>query len=344
MSQAMDDVADSSSRTVTLETGSSEPTDRTTSITADNVVGYEDQIEVEPLDQNVNEDECKVTRGGELIPRSPIRKPFRLSLAVFSGIMMVCGFAMATLGAMIAGRISKYTNRHCPALWWIGLPPTILSVIGFYTVTNKSRRYLFFWGMLTALNLVTQTSLMGLKGNFFTGLYDVWPLITTHNGHPLCKVMVGRCYCQDYFHGIYSQVRMPHTQYIPEDILWKETGFLHCEDVRFVSELYFSTMAFFGVFALVSLLGSAVAYAGSACSMEDETAFEPLQDIGGSHRGIDTPSDNIYKGDSRYCQMKDLSPTKTQNQEVPARGSTSATVKSHTYVDPETGLHFSKWS
>ena len=35
-----------------------------------------------------------------------------------------------------------------------------------------------------------------------------------------------------------------------------------------MSELYFSTMAFFGVFALVSLLGSAVAYAGSACSME----------------------------------------------------------------------------
>ena len=76
------------------------------------------------------------------------------------------------------------------------------------------------------------------------------------------------CVCSSYFHGIYSNVRMPHTQYIAEDILWKETGFLHCEDVRFVSELYFSTMAFFGVFALVSLIGSAVAYAGSACSME----------------------------------------------------------------------------
>ena len=87
----MDDVADASSHTVTLETGSSEPTDRTTSTRAGNAVGYEDQIEVEPLEQNGNEDECKMTRGGELIPRSPIRKPFRLSLAVFSGIMMICG-------------------------------------------------------------------------------------------------------------------------------------------------------------------------------------------------------------------------------------------------------------
>ena len=85
----MGDVADASSHTVTLETGSPEPTDRTTSTTAGNVVGYDDQIEVEPLEQNGNE--CKVTRGGELIPRSPIRKPFRLSLAVFSGIMMICG-------------------------------------------------------------------------------------------------------------------------------------------------------------------------------------------------------------------------------------------------------------
>jgi len=114
MSQAMDDVADSSSRTVTLETGSSEPTDRTTSITADNVVGYEDQIEVEPLDQNVNEDECKVTRGGELIPRSPIRKPFRLSLAVFSGIMMVCGrekilFVILQVSASLHASLAYYS-------------------------------------------------------------------------------------------------------------------------------------------------------------------------------------------------------------------------------------------
>ena len=35
-----------------------------------------------------------------------------------------------------------------------------------------------------------------------------------------------------------------------------------------MSELYFSTMAFFGMFALVSVLGSGAAYAGSACSME----------------------------------------------------------------------------
>ena len=64
---------------------------------------------------------------------------------------------------------------------------------------------------------------------------------------------------------------MPNSQYIHEDVLWKETGFLHCEDVRFVSSLYYSAMSFFGLFAVVSLLGSVVAFAGSACSVQVST-------------------------------------------------------------------------
>ena len=71
-----------------------------------------------------------------------------------------------------------------------------------------------------------------------------------------------------YFHGVYSHVRMTSSQYIEEDVLWKETGYLHCDDVWFVSALYYSMMAFFAVFALVSLIGTVVAFAGSACSTQ----------------------------------------------------------------------------
>ncbi|KAI0207816.1 hypothetical protein LSAT2_007559 [Lamellibrachia satsuma] len=329
-----------------LETGSAEPTDVAGTVGDDDVAGYTDQVEVETHARDVDDVECKVTRGGELIPRSPINKPYRLSLAAFSGIMMICGFALATLGAMIAGRFGRYTQRHCPALWWTGLPPTILSVIGFYTVTNKSRRYLFTWGMLVITNIVTQTAIMGMLGNFTTALYEVWPLIKKNKGHDLCMVMVGRCYCQDYYHGVYSNIRMPNSQYIHEDVLWKETGFLHCEDVRFVSSLYYSAMSFFGLFAVVSLLGSVVAFAGSACSVQDEAAFEPLQDISGTSRGQETScADDIYEGDSRYSQMKDMS-TVEQEQAKSTGGSTSdnAAAATNVCIDTETGLRFSKWS
>ena len=64
------------------ETGSVEPADLTAPIDV-----Y--QVTVEPHVQG--DDAYKATSGGEVIPRSPIRKPFRVALAVFSGWMILCG-------------------------------------------------------------------------------------------------------------------------------------------------------------------------------------------------------------------------------------------------------------
>ena len=62
--------------------GSVEPTD----VTAPSDV-Y--QVTVEPHVQG--DDDYKATSGGEVIPRSPIRRPFCIALAVFSGWMILCG-------------------------------------------------------------------------------------------------------------------------------------------------------------------------------------------------------------------------------------------------------------
>ena len=83
-----------------LETGSAEPTDVPGTVGDDDVAGYTDQVEVETHARDVDDVECKVTRGGELIPRSPIKKPHRLSLAVFSGIMMICGRERLFVGTL----------------------------------------------------------------------------------------------------------------------------------------------------------------------------------------------------------------------------------------------------
>ena len=64
------------------EPGSVEPSD----VTAPSDV-Y--QVTVEPHVQS--DDDYKATSGGEIIPRTPIRRPFRIALAVFSGWMILCG-------------------------------------------------------------------------------------------------------------------------------------------------------------------------------------------------------------------------------------------------------------
>ena len=71
---------------------------------------------------------------------------------------------------------------------------------------------------------------------------------------------------RSYYHGAYSRIVVPGVQYIHEDVVWKETGFISCGDTIYTSIVYFSMMGCLALFSIISLFGCGLAFSFSVCA------------------------------------------------------------------------------
>lgn len=72
-------------------------------------------------------------------------------------------------------------------------------------------------------------------------------------------------YCS-YFHGKWSNFEIDGVQYIHEDVIWRDSGFLNCSDVELLSLMYYAHFTVFGLYGLISVVVWAISLQGSICA------------------------------------------------------------------------------
>ncbi|ELU15747.1 hypothetical protein CAPTEDRAFT_223929 [Capitella teleta] len=214
-------------------------------------------------------------------PLLPIEFSLKISALCCGVVQLGAGLGMGCLAMVITSMLKNradYTLDQ-PMIWWSGCLPLLVGILGIYTFTTSNRKHFYRWGLCGMLVLLAECALLGALGAFDIARFNVWPFFGRNHGRAICEMLLpGRCYCQDYYHGKWSEMEIAGVQYIHEDIVWRDSGFHECSDVRLISAIFYLHHILFATFAIIAIASFALAIKATACGPADPEEFQRLQD------------------------------------------------------------------